>query len=76
MSAHTPSFDYRETQHLDGVNRAMVLGLGVTVFAVAVVPIALGLYQQLVLGRPWGDKPAPDAALVGVGVGWPSFRWR
>jgi hypothetical protein len=68
MRAPAASVDYRETQHLDGVNRAMVLGLGVVIFALALVPIASGLYQQLVLGRPWGDKPAPDAALVGVGV--------
>lgn len=68
MSAPAPSAAFRETQHLDRANRAMILALEVVVFAIAVVPITFGLYRQLVLGQPWGDKPAPDAMLVGVGV--------
>lgn len=35
---------------------------------VTVVPVGRGLYQQLVTGQPWGNKPLSDAALVGVGV--------
>lgn len=30
----------------------------------SVAPIAYGLYQQLVLGKPWGDQPISDKNLI------------
>ena len=32
-----------------------------------VVPLGLGMWQQLVLGKAWGDKPMPDVALAVIG---------
>lgn len=31
-------------------------------------PILYGLYQQLVLKQPWGDKPMPDNMLITVAI--------
>ena len=31
--------------------------------------LAWGVWQQLVLKRPWGDRPAPDGVLVALGLG-------
>jgi hypothetical protein len=38
------------------------------VVAVTAIPFGSGMVQQLVSGQPWGDKPLPDGALVGVGI--------
>jgi hypothetical protein len=38
------------------------------VLAVTVIPFGWGMLQQLVTGRPWGDAPLPNGALVGVGI--------
>jgi hypothetical protein len=34
------------------------------IFLVSVGPLAYGVYQQLVLGRPWGDDPGSDTTLL------------
>ncbi len=34
------------------------------IFFVSVGPLAYGVYQQLVLGKPWGDEPSSDTALL------------
>jgi hypothetical protein len=44
----------------------VVLVSALTVGAV-VVPFSFGMWQQLVIGRPWGDRPMPDATFVVVG---------
>ena len=31
--------------------------------------LAWGMWRQLVLKRPWGDRPAPDGVLVALGLG-------
>ena len=38
------------------------------IFLVSVGPLAYGVYQQLVLGKPWGDEPSTDTGLVSVFV--------
>jgi len=38
------------------------------VFLVSVGPLAYGLYQQLVLGNPWGDNPSSDTVLLFIFV--------
>lgn len=35
---------------------------------VTVVPFGGGMFRQLVTGQPWGDRPLPDGALIGVGL--------
>lgn len=40
---------------------------GVSIFAWVAIPFGLGMWQQLALGRPWGDKPMPDGALCLLG---------
>jgi hypothetical protein len=45
-----------------------LLGLVLAVVAVTAIPIGSGVVQQLVTGRPWGDKPLPDGALVVVAI--------
>ncbi len=35
-----------------------------TVFLVSVLPIVIGMYQQFVLGKPWGDEPMSDKNLI------------
>jgi hypothetical protein len=34
------------------------------IFLVSVGPLAYGVYQQLVLGKPWGDNPGSDTSLL------------
>lgn len=38
------------------------------VVASTAIPFGSGMFRQLLSGRPWGDKPLPDGALVGVGI--------
>jgi hypothetical protein len=38
------------------------------IVAVTAIPFGFGVVQQLVTGRPWGDQPLPDGALVAVGL--------
>lgn len=45
-----------------------LLVIVLAVVAVTAIPIGSGIVQQLVTGRPWGDKPLPDGPLVAVGV--------
>jgi hypothetical protein len=35
-----------------------------TAFAVSVVPVWYGLYQQVTTGQPWGDNPVSDSVLA------------
>jgi hypothetical protein len=44
----------------------IVLAGALTIGSV-VVPFSLGMWQQLVLGKPWGDRPLPDAAFAVIG---------
>ena len=34
------------------------------IFLISVGPLAYGLYQQLVLGKPWGDHPSSNEGLI------------
>lgn len=38
-----------------------------------------GFYQQIILGRPWGNNPAPDWMMwliwLTIGIGLPLFFW-
>ena len=59
---------YREEQSFGWPWPGMLFVLvGVATFLAVVVPFGLGMWQQLVLGKAWGDKPIPDAALAVVG---------
>ena len=59
---------YREEQTYGWPWPGMLLVLvGVATCAAVIGPFGLGMWQQLVLGKPWGDKPIPDAALYLVG---------
>jgi hypothetical protein len=49
---------FRETQQLPKWAAAL-LGL-------AIAPVGWGLYRQVVLGRPWGDRPVPDWMLFAI----------
>jgi hypothetical protein len=54
------------------IGRPWLLAPMAALAAIMVVMFARGLYQQLVLGQPWGDHPLPDAGLVAaaaVGIG-------
>jgi hypothetical protein len=41
--------------------------VGVATLLAVAVPFGLGMWQQLVLGKAWGDKPIPDYVLAAVG---------
>lgn len=43
-----------------------VVALVVAVLLSALLPLAYGLHQQLVMGIPWGDKPMSDNGLVSM----------
>jgi hypothetical protein len=45
----------------------LVVLVGVLTVSAVVVPFGMGMWQQLVMGRPWGDRPMPDASFVVVG---------
>ncbi len=59
---------YREDQGYGWPWPGMLLVLvGVVTCAAVIAPFGFGMWQQLVNGQPWGDKPMPDAALYVVG---------
>jgi hypothetical protein len=45
----------------------LIVVIGLVTAGAVMVPFGLGMWQQLVMGRPWGDKPMPDAMLYVVG---------
>ena len=45
----------------------LIVVIGLVTTGVVIVPFGSGMWQQLVVGRPWGDKPIPDAVLYVVG---------
>jgi hypothetical protein len=45
----------------------LIVLVGFVTFGSVLVPFSYGLWQQLVLGRPWGDRPMPDAVFAVVG---------
>jgi len=59
---------YHEVQHYGWPWPGMLIVLaGALTIGFVVVPFSLGMWQQLVLGKPWGDKPIPDAAFAVIG---------
>jgi hypothetical protein len=59
---------FREVQRYGWPWPGMLIVLaGALTFGAVVVPFSLGMWQQLVLGKPWGDKPMPDAAFAVIG---------
>ena len=52
---------YHEVQKMRQPWLWLLLGSGVLVSAAV---LGWGLWQQLVLGRPWGNHPLPDGALL------------
>ena len=43
-----------------------VVALVIAVLLAALLPLAYGLHQQLVMGIPWGDKPMSDNGLIAM----------
>ncbi|HEY6555222.1 MAG TPA: hypothetical protein VI669_17830 [Vicinamibacteria bacterium] len=59
---------YREVQKYGWPWPGMLIVLaGALTIGSVVVPFSLGMWQQLVLGKPWGDRPMPDAAFALIG---------
>ena len=58
---------YREVQRWGKVPAVIGVAVALVILATVIVPMGRGLVQQLVLGRPMGDRPLPDAVLVIVG---------
>lgn len=52
---------FKEEQRFSQSPRIWIL---IIAFLVSVVPLAIGMYQQLVLGKPWGDQPMSDKNLI------------
>lgn len=65
MSEPMSEVRFEETQRF---RQWWLILLVLFVVAVTVIPFGGGMLQQLVTGRPWGDEPLPNGALVGVGV--------
>lgn len=38
-------------------------------WAVINVILGIGIYKQIILGKPWGDEPMSDLGLIGVTLG-------
>jgi len=68
MSPEPGTVAYRETQTLGPVNRALLVCVGFVVVLSVWAPLARGMYRQLLLGQPWGTRPAPTGVLVVTGV--------
>ena len=45
----------------------LIVLAGVATLSAVLVPFGYGMWQQLVQGKPWGDKPMSDAAFAVVG---------
>jgi len=59
---------YREEQTFGWPWPGMaIVFAGAVTFAAVLVPFGFGMWQQLVLGKAWGHRPMPDAALAVVG---------
>jgi hypothetical protein len=59
---------FRELQTFGWPWPGMLVALmAALVFGSVAIPFGSGMWQQLVLGRPWGDRPIPDAMLYVVG---------
>jgi hypothetical protein len=41
--------------------------LGAATFLAVLLPFGFGMWRQLVLGKPWGDRPMPSGALAVIG---------
>ncbi len=54
---------FREVQYLSGT---LLVYIGAVSVLAVDIPIAYGAFQQLVLGKPWGDEPMSDGAMVGM----------
>jgi len=52
---------FREEQRFSGSPIKWIFPL---IFLVSVGPLAYGVYQQLVLGKPWGDHPSSNEGLI------------
>ena len=62
--------DFREIQRFD---QNWLWGLLILSLMVLIGLFGYGLYQQLILDQPWGDRPISDQALVLVSVGLSLF---
>ena len=61
---------YREEQSYEFPWPGILIVLsGALTFAAVIVPFSYAMWQQLVMGVPWGDRPLPDAALMVVAPG-------
>lgn len=45
----------------------LIVVIGLVTSGAVIVPFSVGMWQQLALGRPWGDKPMPDGMFYVVG---------
>ena len=62
---------FQEVQKMNHVWWVMLLVYGCTAL------VWWGFIQQIIIGEPWGNKPAPDWVLwilwIGIGLGFPIF---
>ncbi len=42
----------------------IILVTGISVL----IPFSSGIYTQIILGKPWGDKPTSDGVLIGTAI--------
>jgi len=54
---------FKEEQHFTQLWLWIVL---IFVMGAMIVPMAIGLYTQLILGKPWGNQPLSDTGLLWV----------
>ena len=45
----------------------LIVAIGLVTSGTVMVPFGVGMWQQLVMGRPWGDRPMPDGMFFVVG---------
>jgi len=67
MSAGDGAVVYKEVQRWGTVPALIGVAGALVISAAVVVPMGWGTVQQLVLGRPMGDRPLPDGVLAIVG---------